>query len=107
MRLRLTLIAAGCAALLSASLPAAAGLHTYTVIIDKMKFGSLPVGLHKGDTIIWVNHDFLRHTATATDHTFDVDLPAGAKGKTVLTRSGPIAFACRFHPGMRGVLLVT
>jgi plastocyanin len=106
MRLRLSLIAACCAVLLSASVPAAAAVRTYTVIIDKMKFGSLPVGLHRGDTIIWANHDFLRHTATATDHSFDVDLPAGAKGKTVLARSGSIAFACRFHPGMRGVLLV-
>src|SRR5881397_2946234 len=100
MRLRLTLIAASGAALLLMPPPATAAARTYTVVLDKMKFGPLPSGLHKGDAIIWVNRDFLRHTATAADHSFDVDLPAGAKGRTMLTHSGAIPFACRFHPGM-------
>ena len=98
--------ASGAALLLMTPPPAAAAARTYTVIIDKMKYGPLPAGLRKGDAIVWVNRDFLRHTATATNHSFDVDLPAGAKGKTVLNRSGAIAFTCRFHPGMRGVLQV-
>ena len=106
MRLRLAPVAASGAALLLVPVPAAAAARTYAVVIDKMKFGSLPSGLHQGDAIVWVNRDFLRHTATAADHSFDVDLPAGAKAKTVLKRSGTIAFACRFHPGMRGVLQV-
>ena len=107
MRLRLALIAAsGAALLLTTSMSAAAAARTYTMVIDKMKFGPLPAGLRKGDAILWVNRDFLRHTATAADHSFDVDLPAGAKGKTVLTHSGAIPFTCRFHPGMRGVLEV-
>jgi len=105
--LRLALIAAsGAALLLVVPAPAAAAAHSYTVVIDKMKFGPLPSDLRKGDTIVWVNRDFLRHTATAVDHSFDVDLPAGAKGSTVIKRSGTIPFTCRFHPGMRGVLQV-
>ena len=106
MRLRLALIAASGAALLSVPAPAAAAARTYIVVMDKMKFGPLPAGLRKGDAIIWVNRDFLRHTATAADHSFDVDLQAGGKAKTVLKKSGAIAFSCRFHPGMRGVLQV-
>jgi plastocyanin len=107
MRLRLAPIAASGAALLrTVPSPAAAAAHTYTVIMDKMKFGPLPANLRKGDTIIWVNRDFIRHTATAADHSFDVDLPAGAKGKTILNHSGAIPFTCRFHPGMKGVLQV-
>ena len=106
MRLRLTLIAASGAALLLLPPPAAAAARTYTVVIDKMKFGALPAGLHKGDSILWVNRDFLRHTATAADHSFDADLPAGAKATTLIKRSGSIPFSCRFHPGMRGVLQV-
>jgi plastocyanin len=86
--------------------PAAAAPHTYTVVIDKMKFGPVPANLHKGDTIIWANRDFIQHSATAADHSFDVNLPAGKAGKTVLTKSGSIPFVCRYHPGMRGVLLV-
>ncbi|MCM8731695.1 cupredoxin domain-containing protein [Hephaestia sp. GCM10023244] len=79
---------------------------TYTVIIDKMKFGPVPSGLHVGDTIVWVNRDLFRHTATARDHSFDVDLPPGKSGRTVLKRPGAVAFWCKFHPGMKGQLAV-
>jgi plastocyanin len=103
---RLPLYVAGVGALLLAVGPAAAASHTYTVVIDKLKFGPLPADLHKGDTIVWVNRDFLRHSATAANHSFDADLPAGAKVATVLKTSGEIAFVCRYHPGMRGVLHV-
>ena len=40
------------------------------------------------------------------NHSFDADLPPGAKATTVLKSAGAIAFACRYHPGMRGVLHV-
>ena len=106
MRLRFALIAAIGAALLLMPSSAAAAAHSYTVVIDKMKFGPLPSALRKGDTIVWMNRDFLRHTVTAADHSFDVDLPAGAKATMVMKRSGAIPFTCRFHPGMRGVLQV-
>lgn len=105
-RCPLTAACVGALLLCASGTAAAAAPHTYTVVIDKMKFGPVPAELHKGDAIIWVNRDMLRHTATAADHSFDVDLPAGAKGKTVLTKSGTIPFVCRFHPGMRGVLHV-
>jgi len=98
--------AAGAGALLFAASAAAAAPSTYTVVIDKMKFGPVPAVLHKGDAIIWVNRDFLRHSATAADHRFDADLQPNSKAKTVLNKTGAIAFACRYHPGMRGVLQV-
>lgn len=79
---------------------------TYTIVIDKMKFGPGPAKPHIGDTILWVNHDFLRHTATAADRSFNVDLPAGKSGRTVLRKTGMIAFTCKFHPGMKGALSV-
>lgn len=78
----------------------------HTVVIDKMKFGALPSGLRVGDTIQWVNKDMFRHTATAKDGSFNVDLAPGAKGTTRLTKAGAIAFFCRFHPGMTGQLAI-
>lgn len=96
--------------LLLASVPVAAApaapARTYTVVIDKMKFGPTPAQLHRGDTIVWVNRDLFRHTATAANHSFDVDLPAGKAAKTVLKTAGEIPFVCKYHPGMRGVLHV-
>jgi plastocyanin len=103
---RFPLTVACVGALLLGAMPATAAPHSYTVVIDKLKFGPLPADLHKGDTIVWVNRDMLRHTATAANHSFDVDLPPGAKARTVLKSSGAIPFVCRYHPGMRGVLHV-
>ena len=103
---RFPLHAVSAGSLLLVAVPAAAAPHIYTVIIDKMKFGPLPAALHKGDSIIWANRDFLQHSATAADHSFDVILPPGKAAKIVLNKRGSIAFTCRFHPGMRGVLQV-
>jgi plastocyanin len=71
-----------------------------------MKFGPVPAGLKAGDVILWVNRDMFRHSATAKDGSFNLDLPAGAQGKMVLRRAGAIAFFCRYHPGMTGALQV-
>jgi plastocyanin len=103
---RCPLLAVCAGALLLATSPAAAAPRSYTVVIEKLKFGPLPPQLHKGDTIVWVNKDFLLHSATAADHSFDVNLPPGKAGKIVLTKSGSIPFVCRYHPNMRGVLQV-
>jgi plastocyanin len=99
-------LAAAAALLLVSERPAAAAPHSYVVVIDKMKFGAVPAGVKVGDTILWVNRDMFRHTATATNGAFNIDLPAGAKGRTLIRRAGAIAFTCKYHPGMRGVVKV-
>jgi plastocyanin len=86
--------------------PAAAAPRTHVVVMEKMKFGPLPA-VKAGDTILWVNKDVFRHTATAQDGSFNIDLPAGAKGKTVIRKAGAIPFVCKYHPGMRAVLKVS
>jgi plastocyanin len=103
---RLTLCAASAGALLLTASPAAAAPREHVVVIDKMKFGPVARNLHKGDAIIWVNRDMFRHTATAANRSFDVDLPPGVKVRMVLKSTGSIPFVCRYHPGMRGVLEV-
>lgn len=99
-------VLAPAAALLLANPLSAAAPHTYTVVIDKMKFGALPAELHAGDVIVWDNRDIFRHTATAKDGSFDIDLPAKTRGKTVVKKAGTIPFICKYHPGMKGVLKV-
>lgn len=98
------------ALLIAASVPlasnAAAAPRTYTIVIDKLKFGPAPAEVHKGDVLIWSNHDILRHSATAANHAFDVDLPPGASKRMALTKSGIFPFFCRYHPGMRGSISV-
>jgi plastocyanin len=96
----------GCAVLLAAVPVAGASARNYTVVIEKMKFGPAPGALRVGDTIVWDNRDIFQHSATAADKSFDVDLKAGQKKTTVLRKVGTIAFDCKYHPGMRGVLKV-
>jgi plastocyanin len=76
------------------------------VVIDKMKFGPTPKDVKVGDTIVWDNRDMFRHTATGANGAFNVDLPPGAKGKTVMRRAGRTPLTCKYHPGMRGTLEV-
>ena len=102
------LLAPGSAAalLLLIATPAAAAPQTHVVVMEKMKFGAIPA-VKAGDTILWVNKDMFRHTATAKDGSFSIDLPAGAKGKTVIGKAGAIPIFCKYHPGMRGMLKVS
>jgi plastocyanin len=97
--------AAVLAALPLAAAPAAGAPTVYTVVIDKMKFGTPPPNLRAGDVILWVNRDLFRHSVTARDGSFNLDLPPKGSGRTVVKRKGAIPFFCRYHPGMKGVLV--
>jgi len=90
----------------SASSAAGAARKVHVIVMDKLKIGPVPAGLRVGDTIRWVNKDMFRHTATARDGSFNVDLQPGASGTTKLTKAGVIPFFCRYHPGMTGHLTV-
>jgi plastocyanin len=79
----------------------------YVVVIDKMKFGPVPAELHPGDTITWQNDDIFRHSATARDGSFDVDLPAKTSAKMIVGQSGKVEFYCTLHPGMTGTLVIS
>ncbi len=105
---------AGLAPLMAAALaiasPAAAAAppkaRVHTIVMASMGFGPAPARIRVGDTVVWVNKDIFRHTATARDKSFDVDLAPGKEGRTVVRKAGQIAYFCRFHPGMTGKLAV-
>jgi plastocyanin len=98
---RLALCAA--AALLPVAVPAPAAAETHVVVIDKMKFAPVPP-LKRGDVVEFVNRDLFRHTVTATNGKFDLDLMPGKSGKLQMNSAGTAAFYCKFHPGMRGTM---
>lgn len=101
------LLPAGLAVLLLSTPPAAAAPRTHVIVIDKMKFGPGPAKVRAGDRILWVNKDLFRHTATAGDKSFDVDLPPNSRKSTLVRRAGTLAVVCRYHPGMRTALKVS
>ncbi len=89
-----------------AAAPVLAAPKVYTVSIKDMAFGAPPSGLHVGDTIEWVNNDIFRHSVTAKDKSFDLDLAPQAHGRVTLKKPGSVSFYCRYHPGMTGTLTV-
>ena len=89
-----------------AALCAAASAAEYEIVIDNMKFAAAPVDLKVGDVIVWRNDDMFRHTATARDKSFDVDLPPKKSARMTIEQAGAIDYFCRFHPGMVGKLEV-
>ena len=99
---------AGPLAALSLALMAAApaSAATIEVTIKQLIFSPAQISVKPGDTIEWVNQDFVAHTATARDKSFDVQIPANGKGSFTVTTAGTFDYYCRFHPMMKGQVQV-
>ena len=95
---------AGVAALLASFACLASPVHAEVVQvhIDKMSFVPAQVSAHVGDTIEWVNQDFVAHTATARNKDWDVVIAPGKTARIVVEKAGTVDFYCRFHPNMTG-----
>ena len=75
--------------------------------MEKLGFIPAQVTAHVGDTIEWVNGDFVPHTATARDGAWDVLIPVNATRSVVLTAPGVVDYYCKFHPNMTGQISVS
>lgn len=84
--------------------PAHAG--TIQVVIDKLVFSPTEINAKVGDTIEWVNKDILAHTATVHGD-WDVMIAANKPASVVLKNAGAVEYYCRFHPNMKGRIIVT
>jgi plastocyanin len=91
-----------CALVLAASAAGAAHAGTVAVTIKDMKFTPAKVAAHVGDTIVWTNGDFVAHTATARDKSWDVTIAPGKSASITVSATGSFAYFCRFHPMMVG-----
>jgi len=80
--------------------------ETIRVTIDKLKFSPTEVSAHVGDTVEWVNTDFVAHTATARNKDWDVGIPPNNAGRVTLQHAGDVDYYCRFHPNMTGRISV-
>lgn len=89
----------------AAAAPAQPTVHR--IVVSSLAFAPPPQSVKVGDTVVWVNKDIFRHTATARDKSFDVDLPPGKEGRWVVSKTGQIAYFCRFHTAMTGKLIAT
>jgi plastocyanin len=86
--------------------------QVHRIGIHKLAFGPAPDGLNVNDIVEWTNSDILRHTATATDGSFDIDLPAGATGSRVVLPSDIVGSptgspSARWAPSGPGMAAIT
>jgi plastocyanin len=57
--------------------------------------------VHPGDTLVFVNHDAVPHTATAADGSWDTGtIPASGTKAVAVSAAG--AYRCAIHPTMTG-----
>src|SRR5262245_29954826 len=101
----LGLALAACALCLALVRPAASG-EVIVVKITDLAFSPAEVKAKVGDIVEWVNDDFVDHTATADDESFDLPIAVGQSARLELKRPGAIPYLCRVHPNMRGTIRV-
>jgi plastocyanin len=80
--------------------------ETIQVIVDKLVFAPVDVNAKVGDTVEWVNKDAFAHTATATNGDWNVTLAPKQNGQLVLKKPGTADYFCKFHPNMKGRVIV-
>ena len=79
---------------------------THKVIMEGMVFKPPSLTINSGDSVVWVNNDIVEHTATA-DGKFDSKLVAPAKSwRQMFKTKGSYSYVCKYHPTMKGTLVV-
>jgi plastocyanin len=78
---------------------------TLRVAMKPVDYEPKRVTARVGDTVEWTNEDVFAHTATAKG-SFDVNLLPHRSGRALMTKPGTFAYICRYHPNMRGEIVV-
>lgn len=73
-----------------------------------MAYSSPTITLRKGDTIAWINADAAPHTVTGDNGVLDSDtLKTGEPYGHTFNEVGTFTYHCKFHPSMKGRVIVT
>ena len=83
-----------------------AAAATVRVTVTKLTFEPAQVSAHVGDTIEWVNTDFLAHSATGRKKEWDLFIAPNKSAHVTLKQAGEFDYYCRFHPNMVGHISV-
>ena len=81
---------------------------TYTINIENYDYKPKTLEIKKGDIVIWMNKDSVRHTVTS-DNGNELDSKLLADGETyshTFNNVGEFNYHCKPHPYMKGVIMV-
>ena len=95
------------AALLFGAIAVPAHAATIQITSTDLVFAPAEVSAKVGDIIEWINKDVFVHTATARNGDFDVNMPPKKTVTSVLKKAGTVEYYCRFHPNMKGRIVVS
>ena len=104
--LKLLAVAAVASITTTLSQPAAAQGQTHRIDMKAVSFVPAQVTVRVGDTLEWDNSDIVAHTATSKEGGFDINVLPGRKGSTVVKAPGTFNYTCRYHPNMKGQIVV-
>ena len=85
---------------------------TVTVVMDQFQFINKTITIKKGQTVLWINNEAPKHTATDDEATFNSG--SRSQGDTfsfTFDETGEFPYFCRFHGdkgeiGMAGRIIV-
>jgi len=78
-------------------------VSTKAVTIRDMSFQPAEIEVRVGDAVTWTNRDDRDHTVVAADGLFNSNnLSSGATFTFRFDKPGTFAYACSYHPRMRG-----
>ena len=71
-----------------------------------MRFEPAEIRVKPGTTVTWIQEDRAPHTVTGAGKLDSKTLTSGQRYSHTFTRSGEYAYACNFHPMMKGRVIV-
>lgn len=75
----------------------------HLIEIKGLVFVPAIIDVNVGDTITWTNRDFVPHTATASNKSWDTGTINKDESKSIVINPGmETGYFCIFHPNMKG-----
>jgi len=78
----------------------------YSVEIKDMKFHPGEITVHKGDTIVWINHDMVTHCVTEENTKAWTSSNIAAGNSWMMVVQSGADYFCAIHQVMKGKILV-
>lgn len=85
----------------------AAPVHRNVVRIESHMYNPQVIEIMKGQRVVWVNYDNVDHTVTSNNGSFNSGkMVPGEKYVKAFNHRGTYHYYCKFHPEMKGVVVV-
>jgi len=80
----------------------------HKITIKKFKFDPDNLSVHVGDTITWINEDFVPHTATADEGDWTTEaLEQGQSETLTVAADMTLSYFCAYHTHMKAQISIT